>query len=237
MLPQLLFLLPGNHAQQCIKPRGLFPPACFLGSAACIYKAPGAFSSGAGSRAAVECPAGAPTTPPGSLELTWLLLPSPSPGSPTLLSKHWKNTAIAFCSAERECLPAVRLLQQGWCSPAFFWGAPESPGACHHAMEMAALPGGTLHLPHAFKTQQAWWQHDAPVPEAPLQEPGTRLPVTKALQRWHRGTSLPGGLCGNTAGAAAKLAPLPGVPLRQRAAPLLFVCCSSFRHPKALIQK
>lgn len=42
------------------------------------------------------------------------------------------------------------------------------------------------------------------------------------------GTSLPGGLCGNTAGAAAKSAPLPGVPL-------LFVCCSSFRHPKALI--
>lgn len=79
-----------------------------------------------------------------------------------------------------------------------------------------------------------WWWHHPPAPR--LQEP-ERVGAAQLL--CHLGARhIPAGhLCGNRVGAAASPAPLPWVPPRQRAAPLLFVCHSSCRHPKAPGQK
>lgn len=119
--PHLLFLLPGNRARQRIPPGGLFSPAGFPGRHRHMeYKARRARSSGAGNRAAAECPAGAPPAPrsePASF-------PHPAPpGSAPLLPNRWENTAISSCSAEREHLPAARLLP-GCCQAALLFGVP-----------------------------------------------------------------------------------------------------------------
>lgn len=224
MLPQLLFLLPGNHALQCIKPRGPFPPARFPGSAACIYKAWRVFPLGQIAEQLLSAQLEPPQPPrlPGA-NLAPFAVPPPLGSAPKALEKHSNFFLLGRAGASPCCEAAAA----GRMLPPFFFlfflgrgGAPESPGAGHHVVEMAALPGGTIHLPHALETRRGRWRHDAPVTRAPsARELGRRLPVTAALQRWHGGTSLPGGLCGKTAGAAAKSAPLPGVPPRQPRGP------------------
>lgn len=216
--PHLLFLLPGNHARQRIKPGGLLSPACFPPRDTWNVKHDELFPLGQATEQLLSAQLEPPTSSP---ELTWFLFPSHSPGSTPLLPNHWKNTAISFRSAEGEHLPAARLLL-----PFSFWGALGSPEACHQAVERVARRSSAIHLPHAFRSQR---QHDAPVPEA-----GMLLPLPAAPRRGQGGgTSLPGNLCGSRAGEEASA---PRVPPR-RVAPLLFVCRGSFRRPKAPIQK
>lgn len=224
---QLLFLLPGNSAQQCIKPRGWLPPAPSPGSSAHIYAARLAFSSEAGSRAAVESPDGVPTAPRSSSKPAWLLSPSPSP-----ISAKGK-TVIAYLLGRAGASPCCEAPAAGLILPfVFFWGAPESPGACH----------GNGHAPHCYHPPTPCLRdsvspasaHDAPVPEPLCESLGC---CCLSPQLCGAGTSLPGGFCSNPAGAAAKWAPLPRVPPRQLMVPLLFVRSSSFPHPRALTFK
>jgi len=99
------------------------------------------------------------------------LAPFPTPSLPAVLlcSENAGKTQRCLSALQRGSIS----LPPGCCSRAdsplfvlFLGGSPESPGACHRAVEMAALLGGTIHLPHAFETQRARRQPDAPVPRA-----------------------------------------------------------------------
>lgn len=117
--PHLLFLLPGNHARQRIKPGGLLSPACFPPRDTWNVKHDELFPLGQATEQLLSAQLEPPTSSP---ELTWFLFPSHSPGSTPLLPNHWKNTAISFRSAEGEHLPAARLLL-----PCSLFGVPLGP--------------------------------------------------------------------------------------------------------------
>lgn len=102
-------------------------------------------------------PSGALTNKPGSF--------SALPATQRCSQHTGKTTAVAFISAEGEHLLLCCCCS---CSPV-----------------LGELPccgggGGTVHLPHAFKSQREWWQHSC----CATSEPATSLPgISAAIGR------------------------------------------------------